>query len=57
MPPQSNPETVGPINNMQDVGRGGGGMRRVNSESSMSEAGSPDRTARDYRVRKSKLIG
>lgn len=33
----------------------GGGMRRVTSESDMSEAG--DSNSREYRVRKSRLIG
>eukprot|EP00522_Entomoneis_paludosa_P016280 CAMPEP_0172441634 /NCGR_PEP_ID=MMETSP1065-20121228/2145_1 /TAXON_ID=265537 /ORGANISM="Amphiprora paludosa, Strain CCMP125" /LENGTH=550 /DNA_ID=CAMNT_0013191091 /DNA_START=146 /DNA_END=1798 /DNA_ORIENTATION=+ len=44
------------INN--DGNGNGNGMRRVTSESSMSDAGSSSyRTAKDYRIRKSSLIG
>ena len=51
MPPRAHPEMTA-TNDEHD----GHGMRRVSSESSMSEAGGPAQT-REYRVRKSSLIG
>lgn len=55
MPPRANPEAEA----LEDNGVRDHGMRRVTSESSMSDAGSPacQRTAQDYRMRKSSLIG
>mmetsp|Transcript_9321 Transcript_9321/g.25771 ORF Transcript_9321/g.25771 Transcript_9321/m.25771 type:complete len:563 (-) Transcript_9321:294-1982(-) len=57
MPPQAREVQV--MNDNNNNNDNGGGMRRVTSESSMSDAGSPSsyRTAQDYRIRKSSLIG